>query len=168
MVKDSLDIIIKKFQSNKLSDIRNKRNKAILTNNDIIVFKYTDSLKDDINKLLKINPNYSISFIESSLNEKYDKYEKELKDDICYYNDYRIINISDIRKDVIKEECRDKTLYSTDGSNIFTNHLSIISAMNIDILDIDEIQRRFDINCNVMTARLYNENELDNIIMLID
>ena len=128
------------------------------------ISKYIENLKIDIraqiNKLITDYPNgYKVILLQNNLNDKYFEYEKKLKDDkvsLSLINKFKT-DCSSLKNIMEENYINHRNEVCADVlSTICTDHSNIIYDMNIDNLDYDEIQRRYDINCNVMSAKLYN------------
>jgi len=145
------------------------------------ISKYIENLKVDIhtqmNKLITDYPNgYKLILLQNNLNDKYFEYEKKLKEDkvsLSLINKFKT-DCSSL-KNIMEENYKNhrKEVCANVLTSICADHSKIIYDVNIDNLDYDEIQRRYDINCNVMSAKLYNsvsgwtwdnEDQLHNMV----
>ena len=128
------------------------------------ITKYIDKLKDDIviqtKSLIKQNPQgYKLTVLQDTLNNKYFEYENLLQE-----NKVNLKLINQFKTDcfALKELMEENYLKNRNDvcadvlTTICTNHNNDIITMDIDDLDENEIQRRFDINYNMLSAKLYN------------
>ena len=122
-----------------------------------LIYKYLDNLRKDVRLELAYYPNgCSIEVLKTNLAEKKEnEYEKNL---IAYDV---LSQISHIKEDVIKDEyiTYRNQLCNTVLLDILTSHINIFNDMSTSSLGYDEMSRRSDINCNVMSAKLYNSTK---------
>ena len=145
------------------------------------IAKYIDKLKDDIvietKSLIKTNPQgYKLTLLQESLNTKYFEYENILKE-----NKVNIKLINQFKTDCfeLKELMEENYLKNRNNTcadilaEICTNHSNDLITMDIDDIEETEIQRRFDINYNMLSAKLYNsiggwtfndDNQMHNMV----
>ena len=128
------------------------------------ISKYIENLKVDIRtqikKLITDYPfGYKLILLQNNLNDKYFEYEKKLKENkvsLSLINKFKS-DCSSLKSIMEENYINHRNEVCADVlTSICTDHSKIIYDMNIDNLDDDEIQRRYDINCNVMSAKLYN------------